>query len=79
LQGEMLYYKDNTFVVKWADRSFEADAFVVYVPDQEGKLSGINMKAVSPLTDFSYDFHDLDFTRVQAVPRSSAIPVGGKN
>lgn len=78
LQGEMLYYKDNTFVVKWTDRSFEADAFVVYVPDQQGKLSGISMKAVSPLTDFSYDFHDLDFTRVQAVPQSSAIPAGGR-
>jgi hypothetical protein len=23
------------------------------------------MKAISPLTDFSYDFHDLDFNRVQ--------------
>ncbi|MBX0333093.1 serine hydrolase [Pontibacter sp. HSC-14F20] len=75
LQGEMLYYKDNTFVVKWTDRSFEADAFVVFVPDQEGKLSGINMKAVSPLTDFSYDFHDLDFTKVQVVPHSSVAPV----
>ncbi|WP_253400584.1 serine hydrolase [Pontibacter sp. HSC-36F09] len=76
LQGEMLYYKDNTFVVKWTDRSFEADAFVVFVPDQKGNLSGISMKAVSPLTDFSYDFHDLDFTKVQAVPQSSAIPAG---
>jgi CubicO group peptidase (beta-lactamase class C family) len=73
LHGEMFYYKDNTFVVKWADRSFEADAFVTYSPD----LTGITMKAVSPLTDFSYDFHDLDFTRVQTVPQSSAIPVGG--
>jgi CubicO group peptidase (beta-lactamase class C family) len=78
LQGEMLYYKDNTFVVKWTDRSFEADAFVVYAPDQQGKLSGISMKAVSPLTDFSYDFHDLDFARVQAVPQSSTIPVNGR-
>jgi CubicO group peptidase (beta-lactamase class C family) len=77
LHGEMLYYKDHTFVVKWADRRLEADAFVVYVPDQDGKLSGINMKAVSPLTDFSYDFHDLDFVRVLP-PQSSAIPVGNR-
>ena len=29
LTGEMIYYKANTFVVKWDDRSFDADAFVV--------------------------------------------------
>lgn len=78
LQGEMLYYKDNTFVVKWMDRSFEADAFVVFVPDRAGKLSGINMKAVSPLTDFSYDFHDLDFYRVEQAQSSKASATGGK-
>ena len=61
LSGEMLFYKDNTFVVKWTDRSLDADAFVLYSPDGEG----ITMKAVSPLTDFSYDFHDLDFKKVQ--------------
>ncbi|ARS34060.1 serine hydrolase [Pontibacter actiniarum] len=66
LHGEMLYYKDSTFVVKWDDRRMEADAFVRYSPG----LSGITMEAVSPLTDFSYDFHDLDFRRV-AEARSS--------
>ena len=65
LNGEMLYYKDNTFVVKWTDRSMEADAFVKYSPDEEGNFTNITMKAVSPLTDFSYDFHDLDFMKVE--------------
>ncbi|RDV13435.1 serine hydrolase [Pontibacter diazotrophicus] len=67
LSGEMLYYKDNMFVVKWTDRSMDADAFVMYSPDQEG----ITMKAVSPLTDFSYDFHDLDFHRVLEKQRTT--------
>jgi len=31
--------------------------------DSTGKASGIKMKAISPLTDFSYDFQDLDFIR----------------
>jgi hypothetical protein len=31
--------------------------------DELGKGSKIRMKAISPLTDFSYDFHDLDFRR----------------
>jgi len=64
LAGEMFYYKGNTFVVKWNDLSFDADAFVMFSLDQEGKPAGIKMKAFSPLTDFSYDFHDLDFTRI---------------
>jgi hypothetical protein len=33
--------------------------------DMEGKASGIKMKAISPLTDFSFDFHDLDLNRVK--------------
>lgn len=64
LTGEMFAYKGNSFVVKWNDRSLDADAFVNFFLDTDGKGSGITMKAISPLTDFSYDFHDLDFTRV---------------
>ena len=63
LNGEMLPYKGNTFVVKWTERSFDADAFVMFETDMEGKPSGIKMKAISPLTDFSFDFQDLDFVK----------------
>ncbi len=65
LTGEMLPYKGTTFVVKWDDRSMDADAFISFSLDQEGKATGFTMKAISPLTDFSYDFHDLDFHRVK--------------
>jgi hypothetical protein len=65
LTGELFYYKGNTFVVKWRDRSMDADAFVNFSLDEDGKASGIKMKAISPLTDFSYDFHDLDFKKVK--------------
>lgn len=65
LTGEMLPYKGNTFVVKWVDRSMDADAFVTFNLDQEGKPSGFTMRAISPLTDFSYDFHDLEFHRAK--------------
>ena len=65
LTGELFPYKGNTFVVKWRDRSMDADAFVNFSLDEEGKASGITMKAISPLTDFSYDFQDLEFHRVK--------------
>jgi len=65
LRGEMTYYKGNTFIVKWDDRSFDADAYVMFSLDMDGKASGMKMKAISPLTDFSFDFHDLDLSRVK--------------
>jgi len=65
LTGEMFAYKGNSFVVKWRDRSMDADAFVIFSLDMEGKGEGITMRPISPLTDFSYDFQDLDLRRVQ--------------
>lgn len=65
LNGELFYFKGNTFVVKWEDRSMDADAYLNFSLDENGKAAGIKMKAISPLTDFSYDFHDLDFVRVE--------------
>lgn len=65
LNGEIFPYKGSTFIVKWTDRSMDADAFVVFDLDSDGKASGMKMKAISPLTDFSFDFQDLDFKRVK--------------
>ena len=63
LSGEMFSYKGNTFIVKWNDRSQDADAFVKFNVDNNGKGSAISMNAISPSTDFSYDFQDLDLQR----------------
>jgi hypothetical protein len=63
LTGELLAYKGNTFIARWNDRSMDADAYVMFILDNTGKASGFKMKAISPMTDFSYDFHDLDFNR----------------
>jgi CubicO group peptidase (beta-lactamase class C family) len=65
LTGELLPYKGNTFVAKWDYVSMPADAFVNFKLDEEGKASGFTMKPVSPLTDFSFDFQDLDFHRAK--------------
>ncbi|MES2650826.1 MAG: serine hydrolase [Bacteroidota bacterium] len=61
LRGDMMYYKGNTFIVKWYDRSLDADAFVNFTLNNEAKADGFKMAAISPLTDFSFDFQDLDF------------------
>lgn len=64
LKGEIFYYKDQNFVVKWDIRSFHADAHLYFGLDASGNPNRLKMKAISPLTDFSYDFHDLDFIKV---------------
>lgn len=61
LKGDMTYYKGNTFIVKWYDRSLDADAFVNFTLNYAGKADGFKMEAISPLTDFSFDFQDLNF------------------
>jgi CubicO group peptidase (beta-lactamase class C family) len=71
LTGELLAYKGNTFIVKWNDRSMDADAYVMFYLDNNCKASGIKMKAISPLTDFSFDFQDLDFIRKENVTKVS--------
>lgn len=63
LTGEVFLYKGNDFVVKWNERSFGADSHIFFDLDAGGFASHFTMKAISPLTDFSYDFHDLDFSR----------------
>ena len=65
LTGTMTFYKGTTYVVRWNDASLKADAFVTFSLDTEGNANGFTMSAISPLTDFSYDFQDLDFKRVE--------------
>ena len=65
LSGRMYFYKGNSFVVKWFDRSMDADAYVLFNLDVTGRAKGFTMRAVSPLTDFSYDFRDLSFKRTK--------------
>jgi CubicO group peptidase (beta-lactamase class C family) len=55
----------DTFVARWKDRITEP-AYVTFNLDAAGKPARISMKAVSPVADFSYDYHDLDFRPVAA-------------
>jgi hypothetical protein len=65
LKGKMIPYKSDILIVRWEDRTLDADAYVKYTTDYNGGPTGFTMKAVSPMTDFSFDFHDLNFERVK--------------
>ena len=68
LHGALEPFRYNTFIVRWEDRSLKADAYVRFELGFDGAVETMTMQAVSPLTDFSYDFHDLRFTRTDPVP-----------
>ena len=64
LIGPLEHFQYDTFIVRWSNRQLFADAYVSFSLAPEGGVERIRMKAVSPATDFSYDFHDLDLQRV---------------
>ena len=59
LKGDLIHHQHNTFIVKWDDRTLEADAYVNFNLNSDGSINFASMKAVSEHTDFSFDFHDL--------------------
>ena len=59
LHGKLEHYQHNTFIVRWDDRTLEADAFINFNLNPDGSINFATMKAVSRATDFSFDFHDL--------------------
>ncbi len=66
LVGPLTPRGNNLFVVRWRDRTLDADAYVRFTQDFSGKVVGFTMQAVSATTDFSFDFQDLDFRRKAA-------------
>lgn len=65
LKGTLLPYSPNTFIIKWDDRSYDADAFITFEFDENGKSQAAKMKPISEITDFSFDFEDLDLKKTK--------------
>jgi CubicO group peptidase (beta-lactamase class C family) len=63
--GPLEHWAYDTFVARWPDPMIEP-AFVTFALDAAGKPARITMKAFSPVADFSFDYHDLEFTPAAA-------------
>lgn len=63
LKGELIAYTPNVMIVKWDDRSYDADAFMNFNLDENGKAQSATLKPISDITDFSFDFEDLDLRK----------------
>jgi len=57
--GKLEHVHYDTFRTRWADRTLTEDAYVTFSLQPDGSIATATMKAISPLADFSFDFHDL--------------------
>jgi CubicO group peptidase (beta-lactamase class C family) len=65
LVGDLEHWQHDSFIVRWRERWLNADAFVDFDLDHDARVRGVRMEAISPLTDFSFDFHDLRLVPVE--------------
>ncbi len=70
LNGRLEHWQHDSFIVRWQDRTLNADSFVYFALEPDGSIREMRMKPVSPKTDFSFDFQDLRLLRVE--PTASA-------
>ena len=61
-KGPMQHDDGNRFVLRWTDRTLEADAYVTFETDKDGRVMGISMMK---LDDGDFDFEDLELNRVE--------------
>lgn len=69
LSGELVHWQYDTFVARWDDPELRADAFATFSLNPDGSIDQVKMKAVSPATDFSFDFQDLLLRPAAQAPR----------
>jgi CubicO group peptidase (beta-lactamase class C family) len=69
LSGTLEHFQYDTFIVRWASREMNADAFVTFDLNPDGSIERVRMKPVSATTDFSYDFQDLDLRPAASTAR----------
>lgn len=65
LTGELEHWQHDTFIVRWKERNFNADAYVTFSLNPDGSIDRVKMAPVSAETDFSYDFQDLNLVPVK--------------
>jgi CubicO group peptidase (beta-lactamase class C family) len=64
--GKLEHVQYDTFRTRWTDRTMTEDAYVTFSLQPDGSIATMTMKAISPLADFSFDFHDLLFKPVRS-------------
>jgi CubicO group peptidase (beta-lactamase class C family) len=62
-KGQIETWGPDAYRTRWP-KGVGEDAVITFTIET-GRVTGMKMRALSPLADFSYDFHDLDLKRVE--------------
>lgn len=62
--GRLKHWQYDSFVTEFDDKAIEP-AYVTFSLDADGKVTGVTMKVVSKIADFSWDYRDLDLKPVE--------------
>ena len=65
LTGDLEHWQYDTFVARWRQANIP-DAYVTFALGPDGAIKTMELAAVSPSADFSYDFQDLHFRPADA-------------
>jgi CubicO group peptidase (beta-lactamase class C family) len=65
LVGTVEPWAHDTFLVRWDQRWLNADAFLTFSLDEDGRIREARIVPASELTDFSFDFQDLRLSPVK--------------
>ncbi|MCF2857314.1 serine hydrolase [Pseudoalteromonas sp. SMS1] len=61
LKGALHHHDGHSFVVKWDEKLLEADAYIHFKLNDKNHVESATMEWVNPqITDFSFDFHNLN-------------------
>lgn len=63
MAGRLRHWQYDSFVTDFDDPAIEP-AYVSFALDADGTVTGVTMKTVSQVADFSWDYHDLDLKPV---------------
>jgi CubicO group peptidase (beta-lactamase class C family) len=67
MSGALEHVRYDTFRTRFTDKRIE-DAYVTFSLQPDGAIERVRMRAISPLADFSFDYHDLLFEPVKVQP-----------
>lgn len=70
MRGALEHVRYDTFRTRFDNRNIE-DAYVTFALEPDGAIREARLRAVSPLADFSFDYHDL---RLKPEPPPAARP-----
>jgi CubicO group peptidase (beta-lactamase class C family) len=65
LAGSLSPWSGDTLLVRWDDRTLDADALIDFAVDQKGRVTEAHMRRASSRTAHAYDYQDLDLIPVE--------------